>query len=180
MLSGIAERYASALFELSEEQGAVETVAADLDHFQRLLEASPDLDRLCRNPIFTAEEQTAAVAAVLARAGIAGLAGNFLKLVASKRRLFAARGMIAAFRALVAQKKGIVSAEVTLAVAPSQTTRAAILEAVRAVIAKDVALSEKIDPAIIGGLVVKIGSRMIDASLKTKLNAIKLSMKEVG
>ncbi|MCA1953364.1 MAG: F0F1 ATP synthase subunit delta [Hyphomicrobiales bacterium] len=176
IVSGLAGRYASALFELASEAQALDSVSAALDDFAALLDISPDLDRLVRNPVFTAEEQVGALDAVLKRAKIEGLAANFLKLVAAKRRLFAVRGMITAYRALVAESKGIVPAEVIVAAPLSEANRAAVLEALESQAGKKIALTEKVDPAIIGGLVVKIGSRMIDASLKTKLNAMKLAM----
>jgi F-type H+-transporting ATPase subunit delta len=164
------------LFELATEANALDDVSDALDRFEALLDVSTDLDRLVKNPVFTAEEQVAALDAVLKKMKLGGLAANFLKLVAAKRRLFAIRGMITAYRAFVAEKKGIVSAEVTVASALSEANRAAVLEALEAQAGKKIALTERVDPAIIGGLVVKIGSRMIDASLKTKLNAMKLAM----
>ncbi len=181
IVSGIAGRYASALFELAEEAKATDKVGADLAAFGRLLEGSEDLQRLVKNPVFTAEEQTAAMTALLAKAGIGGLAGNFLRLAAAKRRLFAAQGMIRAYKALVDQKNGVVSAEVTVPAALSDKNRAAVLDALKGVTGgKSVSVAEKVDPSIIGGLIVKVGSKMVDASLKTKLNSIKLAMKEVG
>ena len=180
LVSGVAQRYATALFELAEESGAIDTVAAALDSFNGLLAESEDLTRLIESPAFTAEEQVAAIKAVLAKAGITGLAANFIGLVASKRRLFALPGMIAGFRARVAEAKGIVSAQVTLAEEPSAAQLKDIAATLKDVAGKDVAVSVKVDPAIIGGLVVKMGSRMVDASLKTKLNSIRLAMKEVG
>lgn len=176
IVSGIAGRYASALFELANEAKAVDQISAALDRFLAMLDESADLDRLVRNPVFTADEQVAAISAVLAKAGIDGLAANFLKLVAAKRRLFAVRGMIAGYRALVAEAKGVVSAEVTVAAPLSDKNRTAVVEALEARAGKTISLTEKVDPAIIGGLVVKMGSKMIDASLKTKLNAMKLAM----
>lgn len=180
MVSGVAGRYAKALFELAGEANAVDNVAADLAAFGAMLAESPDLTRLVESPAFSAEEQTGAVKAVLAKAGIGGLAANFIGLVASKRRLFALPGMIAAYKALVAEAKGIVSAEVTLADEPSAKRIEEIRAALKSVAGKDVDVSIKVDPALIGGLVVKMGSRMVDASLKTKLNSIRLAMKEVG
>jgi F-type H+-transporting ATPase subunit delta len=176
IVSGIAGRYASALFELAREAKALDQVSASLDRFMSMLDESADLDRLVRNPVFTAEEQVSALTAVLAKAKIDGLAANFLKLVASKRRLFAVRGMIAGYRALVAEEQGIVAAEVTVAAPLSDANRKAVLQALESQAGKKIALTEKVDPAIIGGLVVKMGSRMIDASLKTKLNAMKIAM----
>jgi len=123
-------------------------------------------------------EQTRALSAVLDKTGIDGIAANFLKLVAAKRRLFAARDMVKAYRALVARHKGEVTAEVTLAQKPSEAHLAAIKDVLTAMTRKEVQMDVKVDPAIIGGLVVKLGSRMVDSSLRTKLNAIKLAMKE--
>ncbi|KUL92866.1 hypothetical protein DK26_26450 [Bosea sp. WAO] len=179
-VSGVAGRYATALFELASEAKTVDAVATDLESFNALIAESADLKRLIESPAFSAQDQVAAVTALLAKAGISGLAANFISLVASKRRLFALPGMIRAYRAKVAEAKGIVSAEVTLAEEPSAAQLKDITATLKDVAGQDVALSVKIDPAIIGGLVVKMGSRMVDASLKTKLNSIRLAMKEVG
>ena len=180
IVSGMAGRYATALFELALAENALDAVKADLDRFDALLADSADLARLVRSPVFGAEEQTKALAAVLDRAGIGGLAAKFLKVVTSNRRLFAVRDIIKGFRALVARHKGEVTAEVTLAEQPSEQHLAAVKDALKAVTKKDVQVDVKIDPSLIGGLVVKLGSRMVDTSLRTKLNAIKLAMKEAG
>lgn len=181
IVSGIAGRYASALFELAEENKATDAVGAALGQFGKLLEGSSDLQALVKNPVFTAEEQVRAISAVLDKAKIGGLAGNFLKLVASKRRLFAVEGMIAGFSSLVDRKNGVVSAEVTVPAALSDKNSAAVLEALKSLTGgKSVSLTTKVDPSIVGGLIVKIGSKMVDASLRTKLNSIKNAMKEVG
>lgn len=180
ILSGVSGRYASALFELAQETGSVDEVGRALDSFGALIESSPDLQSLIRNPVFTAEEQTGAVKALMAKAGIGGLAANFIALVASKRRLFALPGMIAAYSQLVADAKGVVRAEVRVAEAPSAAQSASIAAALKDAAGKEVVMDLKVDPSLIGGLIVKMGSRMVDASLKTKLNAIRLAMKEVG
>ena len=180
IVSGMAGRYATALFELALEERALDAVKADLDRFDALVAESGDLRRLVRSPVFTAEEQTRALAAVLERTGIGGLAARFLQVVASNRRLFAARDMVKAFRTLVAAHKGEVTAEVTLAEEPSQQHIATIKDALKAVTRKDVQVAVKVDPTIIGGLIVKLGSRMVDSSLRTKLNALKHAMKEVS
>ena len=180
IVSGMAGRYATALFELALAENALDAVKADLDRFDALLADSADLARLVRSPVFGAEEQTKALAAVLDRAGVGGLAAKFLKVVASNRRLFAVRDIVKAFRALVARHKGEVTAEVTLAEQPSEQHLAAVKDALKAVTKKDVQVDVKVDPTLIGGLVVKLGSRMVDTSLRTKLNAIKLAMKEAG
>ena len=178
IVSGMAGRYATALFELALAEKALDAVEADLHRFDALVADSADLARLVRSPVFGAEEQAKALAAVLDRAGIGGLAAKFLKVVASNRRLFAVRDIVKAFRALVARHKGEVTAEVTLAEQPSEQHLAAVKDALKAVTKKDVQVDVKVDPSLIGGLVVKVGSRMVDTSLRTKLNAIKLAMKE--
>lgn len=174
----MAGRYASALFEVARDAGAIDQVMTDFDAFEAMLADSPDLTRLVRSPVFTTEEQVAAVGAILARAGIGGFAANLIRLAASKRRLFVVPGMIRAYRALVARERGIVSAEIRLAEEPSANVMNDIKSALRDMAGGDVDVDVKIDPALIGGLVVKIGSRMVDASLKTKLNSIRIAMKE--
>ena len=179
IVSGVAGRYATALFELALEEKKLDAVKADLDRFIALAEESADLSRLVRSPVFTAEEQTKALGSVLDRVGISGLAANFLRLVASNRRLFAVHQIHRGFRALVAKHKGEVTAEVTVAEALNDKHLEALKGALKTVTrSKDVDLDVKIDPAIIGGLIVKVGSRMVDTSLRTKLNSIKFAMKE--
>jgi F-type H+-transporting ATPase subunit delta len=180
IVSGMAGRYATALFELAREERAIDAVKADLDRFDELLSQSPDLMRLVRSPVFSADQQAKALTAVLALAGIGGLAAKFLQVAAQNRRLFAVRAIIKGFRALVAHYKGEVTADVTMAEKPNDRQLAAIKDALRAVTAKDVQIDVKVDPAIIGGLIVKLGSRMIDSSLRTKLQSIKHTMKEVS
>jgi F-type H+-transporting ATPase subunit delta len=180
IVAGMAGRYATALFELARDSKQVEAVKADLDRFEALLAESRDLERLVRSPVFSSEEQLRALSAVLQRAGIAGLAANFLKLVTANRRLFVVRDMIKAFRIFYAWYKGQVTAEVTAAEPLADRHLAAIQEALKAVTTHDIELKVTVDPRIIGGLVVKLGSRMVDTSLRTKLNSIRHAMKEVG
>jgi F-type H+-transporting ATPase subunit delta len=176
----MAGRYATALFELALEHKAVDAVKAELEGFDGLITQNADLARLVRSPAFSAEQQTNALSAVMDKIGIAGLTAQFLKVVASNRRLFAVRDMVKAYRAMVARHHGEVTAQVTVAEPLSDAHRAAIKDSLNAVTGKDVGLDVKVDPAIIGGLVVKLGSRMVDSSLRTKLNSIKHAMKEVG
>jgi F-type H+-transporting ATPase subunit delta len=178
VLSGMAGRYATALFELALETNAIEPVKTELDRFDALIADSADLTRLVRSPVFSTEEQLQALSAVLDRMGIRGIAANFLKLAATNRRLFAVRDMIKAFRALVARHKGEATAEVTVAEPLKDQHVEALRAALKSVSGKDVDLDVKVDPAVLGGLVIKLGSRMVDSSLRTKLNAIKHAMKE--
>jgi F-type H+-transporting ATPase subunit delta len=180
IVSGMAGRYATAVFDLAVEENTLDPVMSDLDRFDALIAESPDLLRLVRSPVFSTEQQQAALTAVLDRAGIGGTAANFLRLVTANRRLFAVRDMIRALRVLVARQKGEVTAHVTVAERLADRHLAALRDALKSVTGKDVTLDIKVEPAIIGGLVVKVGSRMVDASLKTKLNSIKHAMKEVG
>jgi F-type H+-transporting ATPase subunit delta len=178
--STVAERYAGALFDLALDDKSLPAVEADLKRFGALLDESADLKRLVMSPVFSADEQARAIGAVLDKAGIGGLVASFLKVAAANRRLFAVPGMIVAFGRLAARHRGEVAAEVTSAEPLSGSHVAALKEALKASIGKDVALDTKVDAALIGGLIVKVGSRMIDGSLRTKLNSIKLAMKEVG
>jgi len=178
LVSGVAGRYATALFDLARDANTIDAVKADLERFDALVGESADLARLVRSPVFSADEQLNALSRVLERAGIGGLTAQFLKLVTKNRRLFAVRDMVRAFRNLVAQHRGETTAEVTVAEDIKDDHVAALRNALKAVSGKEVDLKIKVDPAIIGGLVVKLGSRMVDSSLRTKLNSIKHAMKE--
>ena len=180
-VSGMAGRYARALFELALDAKSVDAVKTDIDKFAAMIAGSDDLRRLVRSPVFGAEERSKALAAVLAKAEIGGLASNFLMFVTANRRLFSVEAMIRDFRKLVAKWKGEVTAEVTAAETLSDARLNEIKDALKSITGeKSVDLHVKIDPAIIGGLMVKLGSRMVDSSLRTKLNAIKHAMKEAG
>jgi F-type H+-transporting ATPase subunit delta len=179
IISGMAGRYGNALFELALDNKAVDAVKADLDRFDAMIADSSDLNRLVRSPVFDADSQLRALAAILDQAGIKGLAANFLRVITTNRRLFAVRDMIRAYRALVARHKGEVTAEVTVAEPLSDKHLDALKDALKSVTGgKDIDFDVKVEPAIIGGLIVKVGSRMVDSSLRTKLNAIKIAMKE--
>lgn len=179
-ISAVAERYAGSLFELAAQSNSVAAVESDLGRFEQLLLGSPDLKRLIKSPVFAADEQAKAIAAITDKAKIGGLAGNFLRVVARNRRLFAIPGMIQAFRRIAAEARGEVSADVTSAHALSAQQQTELKAALKGVAGKDVTLSVNVDPSILGGLVVRMGSRQIDTSLKTKLNSLKLALKEVG
>jgi F-type H+-transporting ATPase subunit delta len=177
----MAGRYAEALYQLAQESKATDKVAADLQSFSDLVKASPDLQRVVRSPVFSAESQVKAIGALLDKAGISGVAANFIKLVAAKRRLFAITDMIAGFNKLHDAARGVARAEVTVA-HPLNDAHRAQLESVLKEISggKSVNVDVNVDPSIIGGLVVKLGSRMVDGSLRTRLNSIRTRMKEVG
>ena len=181
IVSGMAGRYASALFSLAKDSRSIDAVAADLKRFSELLTDNPDLQLLVRSPIFSAEDQTRALGKVLEAVGIVGLAAKFLLLVASKRRLFAVGGMMATYHALDDADRGVSRAHVTVAEPLSDAHLDSLKQSLaEATGGKTVELDVKVDPDILGGLVVRLGSRMVDGSLKTKLNSIRTRMKEVG
>jgi len=177
MTASVAGRYASALFDLAKEQNSVAAVEADLATFDGLLRASDDLKALVRSPVISANDQEKALAAVLAHANIAGTVANFLGLVAKNRRLFVVSDMIRDFRQIAAKARGEVSAEVTSAQPLTEAQMVALKTTLKASAGRDVVLAAKVDPSLLGGLVVKIGSRMIDSSLKTKLANLSAALK---
>jgi F-type H+-transporting ATPase subunit delta len=177
---GVAGRYASALFDLAQESGAIDNVAADLELFEALVQENTDLARLVKSPVFSADQQVNAVSAVLTSAKIGGIASNFIRLVARNRRLFLILPMIDAFRSLAAAARGEVVAEVQVAEPLSDKHLGVLKQALDDVTGKKVRVDVKVDPSLIGGLVVRLGSKMIDASVKSKLSSIKHAMKEVG
>ncbi|MGI9353698.1 MAG: F0F1 ATP synthase subunit delta [Rhizobiaceae bacterium] len=177
MISGVAERYASALFELAVSEQQLPAVEEDLGRIGDLLDGSDDLMRLIKSPVFSADEQQDAMTAVLDKARITGLAGNFMRVVASNRRLFAVPDMLRSFRQKLAVHRGEVSADVTVAHKLSAAQEKDLKTTLKSVVGKDVALEMSVDPSLLGGMIVKVGSRQIDTSLKTKLSSLKLALK---
>lgn len=180
MISGVSQRYARSLFELARDEGSVAETEKELGRFATMLDGSDDLQRLVTSAVFSAEDQLRAISAILDKAGIKGLVGNFLRVVAQNRRLFAVPGIIASFRQVAAEARGEVSADVTSAHALDAAQEKELKAALKSVAGKDVTVNLTVDPSLLGGLVVKMGSRQIDTSLKTKLNSLKLALKEVG
>jgi len=179
-LSDLAGRYASALLDLADEKKALDQVSADLQSLRSMISESGDLRRLLNSPVITREEQRKAMAAVMERAGIGQLTRNFVLVVAQNHRLFALPAMIEAYLAELARRRGEITAEVTSARKLTDAQQAALLDSLRAGVGGKVQLDLKVDPALIGGLVVKVGSRMIDSSLRSKLQRLQLAMKGVG
>jgi len=175
--SGLAGRYAVALFELAEDRDALDAVAEDLRNFQSLLDESADLRRLIRSPVLSREEQGRALTALAERAGLGELTRQFLGLLAHKRRLFVLPEIIAAYLAMLGEHKGEVSAELTSAVALSEEQVEAVRQRLTESLGQAVTLSTAVDRNLLGGLVVRVGSRMIDASLRTKLQRLEVAMK---
>ncbi len=180
MMASVAGRYASALYDLATEQNQVKVVEQAMTRLQAMLAGSADLYKMVRSPIISADEQGKALDAVMAANGVDGLTANFVRLIARNRRLFVLPEMIKNFHKLVAQGRGEMQAEVASAVPLNDAQMQQLKDTLRASVGKDVAITSTVDPGLLGGLVVKIGSRMIDSSLRTKLNSLKIAMKEVG
>ncbi|MBL4695936.1 MAG: F0F1 ATP synthase subunit delta [Rhizobiaceae bacterium] len=180
LTSGVAERYAKALFDLALAEKKLPAVEKDLTRFDDLLKGSDDLQRLITSPVFSAEDQTRAVSAILDKAKISGLVGNFIRVVAQNRRLIAMNGMLGIFRKLAADHRGETSADVTVAKALSASQTKELKAALKSVVGKDVAINTIVDPTILGGMIVKVGSRQIDTSLRTKLSSLRIALKEVS
>ncbi|KXF76480.1 ATP synthase F0F1 subunit delta [Paramesorhizobium deserti] len=180
LISGAARRYAGSLFDLALEANSVVQVEKDLGRFEALLNGSDELKRLVSSPVFSTEDQVKAISAIADKAGIKGLTGNFLRVVAGNRRLFVLPGMIQAFRQIAAQHRGEVSADVVSAHELTAAQQNELKATLKGVAGKDVTINVTVDPSILGGLIVKMGSRQIDTSLRTKLSSLKLALKEVG
>jgi F-type H+-transporting ATPase subunit delta len=179
-VSGAAGRYAAALFELSEETGALDAVEGHVDALSAALEESADLRTLVSSPIYSRDEQAKAMAALCQAMNIGAPTAGLIGLMAQKRRLYALGDVIAAFRALLAKKRGVVSAEVTAAAPLSDDQRAELERVLREATGAKVALNISVDEALIGGLVVRVGSKMIDTSIRSRLSRLQTAMKEVG
>lgn len=179
-LSDLAGRYASALLDLADEQKALDQVSGDLQTLRSMIGESEDLRRLLGSPVITRDEQRRAMSALMEKAGIGELTRRFVLVVANNHRLFALPAMIDGYLAELARRRGEITAQVTSARSLSDSQQAALLDALRSAVGSKVQLDLKVDPALIGGLVVKVGSRMIDSSLRSKLQRLQLAMKGVG
>ena len=173
-------RYAKALFELAEDAGSTDAVAADLDAFIALMDECDDLARLVDSPAFSRAEHLKGILPVLDKAGIKGLSARFIGLLAANGRLRHVRGMVEAFHDLLAQKRGEISVEVATATALSAAQMQQLEKTLKKITGRTTTITPEVDPSLLGGLVVKLGSRMYDNSLRTKLNNLQRAMKEVG
>jgi F-type H+-transporting ATPase subunit delta len=175
--SGLAERYAAALFELADEQKALDQVAGDLRQLRAMISESAEFQRLIRSPVLSRAEQGRAINAIAEQAGFSQLTRNFIGLVAQNRRLFVVPAIIDAFLALLAERRGEVTAQVTAAQPLTDAQRTLVEDQLKRAVGSKVAVEIKVDPSLLGGMVVKVGSRMVDASLKSKLHRLEAAMK---
>lgn len=178
-VSGLAGRYVAALFDLADEQKALDQVAGDLTGLRALIDESADLRRLMSSPLYGREQQVKAMDAVLAKAGVSPLTRKFVLVVAQNRRLFALRGMIDGFLAELARRRGEITAKVTVARPLTAEQEKRLEETLRGAVGGKVRIDTKIDESLIGGLIVQVGSRMVDGSIKTKLQKLQNAMKGV-
>lgn len=179
-VSELAARYSIALFELADENKALDEVASDLSALKQILAESADLRRLVRSPVISRADQGRAIAAVLDRAGVSDLTKRFIGLVAQNRRLFSIDGMIEGYLSELARRRGESTAKVTSAKPLTDAQLQAVTDALKASVGAKVLVSTAVDPELIGGMIVKFGSRMVDTSVRTKLNKLQLAMKASG
>jgi F-type H+-transporting ATPase subunit delta len=178
--TGIAARYATAIFELAKEDNALTSLEGDIDALDAALKDSHDFRELIASPIYSREQQATAVSAIAKKAGLSQMVANTLALMAGNRRLFVLPQLVRELRDRIAAEKGEVTAEVTAAKALTKAQEEKLAKTLKASVGKDVKISMAVDESLIGGLVVKVGSRMIDTSIRSKLAALQNSMKEVG
>ncbi len=176
-ISGIAGRYALAIFELALEQKSMETVGRDFAALRTMMTDSPDLARFVNAPVFSRDEQRKGMAAILDKMGAAPLTTRFVLMLAAKRRLFLLLGAMRGFEALAAKQRGEIAAEVASARALNANETAKLKQALKSKFGREPQLTARVDPTLLGGLVVKVGSRMIDSSLRTKLNGLRVAMR---
>jgi len=178
--TGIAARYATAMFELAQEGGALDALEADVAALEAAMADSADLRDLISSPIYGRDETQAAIGGVSDAMGLNAITGNTLRLMAQKRRLFVMPALLRALRERIAEHKGEVTADVLSAKALTQAQSDKLKKALSASVGREVQLNTAVDENLIGGLVVKVGSKMIDTSIRAKLNALQNTMKEVG
>ncbi len=177
IVSGVGGRYANALFELAEADKALDTIAGELDRLTALIAESPELRRLVRSPLFGRKLQQAALAAIEEKAGFSALLRRFLGVMVRNRRLGALEDAMRQFRLLLARQRGETVARVVSAVALDPKQVEAVRAALRGVLGGVVTIDPAVDPSLIGGLMVRVGSKLYDASLRTKLENIEIAMK---
>jgi F-type H+-transporting ATPase subunit delta len=178
--TGIATRYATAVFDLAKDGKAIKALESDVASLEAAMAESADLRTLMTSPLYSREEQSGAIAAVAKKMELSDTTSNVLALLASKRRLFVLPHLLAVLKDMLSEERGEVTAEVTTAKALTKAQAEKLSKALKAQVGKSVTIKETVDESIIGGLIVKVGSKMIDTSIASKLNALQNTMKEVG
>ena len=178
--TGIAARYATAVFELAKEAGDVKGLESDIATLTSAMADSPDFNALIHSPLYSRDAQRGAIAAIAKKAGLTTVMTNTLALMADKRRLFVVPHLVQTLRAIIAEDKGEVTADVTSAKALTKAQGESLAKTLKARVGKDVTINASVDESLIGGLIVKVGSKMIDTSIRSKLSSLQNAMKEVG
>ena len=178
--TGIGARYATAIFELAQEDNSLPALESDIAALNGAIADSDDFRALIASPVYSRDDQETAISAIAGKMGLSGTVSNSLALMASKRRLFVLPQLLAELSRLISDHKGEVSAEVTAASELSDAQKTKLAETLKARVGKDVKINMAVDESLIGGLVVKVGSQMIDTSIRSKLAALQNTMKEVG
>jgi F-type H+-transporting ATPase subunit delta len=176
----LAGRYAAALYELASDADALDVVAEDLKRLGGMVRESADLRRLIRSPVMSRVDQGRAMGALIERTGLHELVRRFVGVLSDNRRLFALPDMIQTYLAHLADSRGEVAAQVTSAKKLTERQLKSIGQSLESAVGRAVAVDATVDPSLLGGLVVQIGSRMVDSSLRTKLQQMRLAMKGVG
>ena len=178
--TGIAQRYATAVYELAQEAKALPQIEKDLDALQAALAESEDFHDLINSPIYTREQQAASISAIAKKMDLSQTLASTLELMANKRRLFVLPQLVQNLRDIIAVEKGEVTADVISAKALTKAQSEKLSKSLAATTGKKVTLNATVDDSLIGGLIVKVGSKMIDTSIRAKLNSLQNVMKEVG
>lgn len=178
--TGLAGRYASALYGLAESANKLDKVAEDLKSLRQMIQESADLDRVIQSPVLSREEQVKAMTALGQKSGMDELSVNFVGTVAQNRRLFALDGIISAFLSILSRSRGEAAAQVITAKELSDAQLKAVSDVLKKAVGTKVSVEPVVDDSLLGGMIVKVGSRMVDSSLKTKLQQLHLSMKGIG
>jgi len=178
--TGIAQRYATAVYELARDAKKVKAIETDLTVLQHAIAQSDDFNALIKSPIYTRDQQSAAIAALSKKMKLSDIMTNTLALMAQKRRLFVLPALVRTLRDIIAEENGEVTADVTSAKALTKTQVDKLTKSLKAKTGKTVTLNQIVDESLIGGLIVKVGSKMIDTSIRSKLNSLQNVMKEVG
>ncbi len=179
-VSEIANRYATALFDLADEKGLLDDVAGDLSRLISAIDESQDLQRVVRSPVLNREDQGKAMAAILGAMEVNDLTRNFVGLITQNRRLFALTDMVKGYLDELARRRGEVTAEVTAAKPLNDNQIKTLQESLQSTLGGKVSIAHEVDPALIGGMIVKVGSKMVDTSLRTQLNRMQIAMKGVS
>ena len=177
---GIAKRYATALFDLADEMGDIPTLEKNVTTLKQSIDESTDLNSLISSPIYSRDQQQSAISAIAKKLGLSGVMANTLSLMAEKRRLFVVPTFLMVLNELIAASKNEITAEVVSARSLSKGQVEKLAKSLKTNFGKDVKINASVDHTLIGGMIVKVGSRMIDTTIRAKLNSLQNIMKEVG